>query len=318
MTSKNFLNKENISMIWDVISDEDIFKFLSRDIQNKIASVFTNNLKGFFDNESTQTNNLININKKYIMLILNYITKNYPYQPNKIKILEEIKPQVSKELITYEEFQNDKKSQFEKELSKRQEDFTNSMALQVPDVPEFGDKFEEKPITEMEKIIKEMTAQRNYEVEQINKKFQPPDTWLKSQETSIKNEKNINQKAPNFEENTNNRLKYIKTENEVINLNSPEKKKNVTWSENLEAENNDFTQNNNIFNKLKKINNNQPQITFEELTLNNTNNTNDTNDTNNTNNTNDIKEDRIQKLENEIKLLNNKMDMLINILKPNK
>lgn len=48
MNINNFLHKENLTTLWDVISDEDIFKFLSRDIQSKIAELFTNNVKGFF------------------------------------------------------------------------------------------------------------------------------------------------------------------------------------------------------------------------------------------------------------------------------
>lgn len=280
MSSKIFLNKENINMLWDVISDEDIFKFLSRDIQNKILTVFTSNLKGFFESEMNQTNNLIDINKKYIILILSYIKKNYSHQPNKIKILEEISPTVLKELITSEEIQNNRKSQFEKELSKRQEDFTNAMTPSVPTVPEFGDKLQDTPITEMEKIIKEMTAQRNYDVEQINKSYQQSDDWLKSQETSIKNEK------------------HISTENKEIKLNSPEKRKNVSWGENSEIINNLNLDEDSIFKKLKKTN--QPTITFEDTII------------------NDSKEDRIKNLEHEVKSLNIKIDMLINLLKQNK
>lgn len=301
MSSKTFLKSENISMIWDLITDEEIFKFLSRDIQNKVANLFTSNLKGFFESEIQHTNSLIDINKKYIMLILNYIKNNLSaQQPNKIKIHNEIIPSTQqKELITYEEIQNDRKSQFEKDLNKRQEEFTNSMTIPVPKVPEFGDKNVDGPITEMEKIIKEMTAQRNYEVEQINKNYQHADNWLKSQETSVKNEKNLTPPVIFSEQNDYNKLRHIKIENEEISLISPEKRKNVTWGENSEIENINLSEDN-IFKKLKKINLNQPNIVFEEPIINNS------------------KEDRILNLENEVKSLNIKMDMLINLLKQNK
>ena len=77
MNIGNFLQKDNISMLWDVISDEDIFKFLTKDIQSKISNVFLNNINGFFETERTKTNNLIEMNKKYILLILNYIKSNF-------------------------------------------------------------------------------------------------------------------------------------------------------------------------------------------------------------------------------------------------
>ena len=86
MSLKQFVQKENIQMLWDVVSDEDIFKFLSPDIQSKIYDVFTNNIKGFFEVEKTKNSSLVDTNKKYILLILNYIKQTYPYQPSKIKI----------------------------------------------------------------------------------------------------------------------------------------------------------------------------------------------------------------------------------------
>ena len=67
------------------------------------------------------------------------------------------------------------------------------MSLNVPDVPDFSDKTKDHPIGEMDKIIKEMTEKRNYEVEQINYSYKSDinnvNNWLKPQETSIKTEK---------------------------------------------------------------------------------------------------------------------------------
>lgn len=275
MNISNFLTQQNISMIWDVISDEDIFKFLSRDVQLKISEVFTNNLKGFYNNELSQNTTLIDANKKFILLILSFIKKSYPQQPSKITILEELSPTNQKNLITYEEIQNDRKSQFDKDLSRYQEDFANSMTLKVPPVPDFNDKLEDMPITEMEKKIKEMTAQRNYDVEQINRGFNAQtqdDNWLKPQETSIKNEKmqsHLKQDNTNISTNsanTNNKLKYLKIENDEVTLNNSnnsnnfEQKKNVTWGDNvtmefneIETANNDNLIEQNIFKKLKRI-----------------------------------------------------------------
>ena len=56
------------------------------------------NIKGFYDVERSKTNNIVDINKKYILLILNYIKKNFSQSmPNKIKISKE---EPVKELIT--------------------------------------------------------------------------------------------------------------------------------------------------------------------------------------------------------------------------
>ena len=289
MNHSNFLHKENVNTLWDVISDEHMFKALNRDSQSQVLQVFSNNIKGFFENEKTKTTSLIEMNKKYIVLILNYIKNNFAEQKhNKIKIYEEAP---LKELITYEEIQNDRKSQFEKDLGKLQEEFTNSMTLRVPEVPVFADNYEETPISEMDKMIKEITAKRNYEVEQINRNHQEfynnnnnnsSNNWLKPQETSIKTEKFIPQK---FEE-TNHEPSNQKRFN-FLNIEEPSTlKKTVTWD--IESKRNDDIkddQEENIFKKLKKVS--EPTKTNEY---------------------------RLTYLEKEIAHINQKIDLVIDLL----
>jgi hypothetical protein len=328
----SFLKKQNIETLWDVISEEEIFKFLSKDIQSQISDMFISNIKGFFEVERNKTNNLVDINKKYILLILNYIKNTFPQNlPNKIKIFND--EPVSKELITYEEIQNEKKTQFEKELSKVQEEFNNSMSLPVPEKPDFADKYSDNPISEMDKMIKEITAKRNYDVEQINRNYQTninqADNWLKSQETSVKAEK-LNpdfQSATNFQSDTsfqseiNTKFKYLNFNdqdsfNDNINDNyivQKELKKNVSWGKNEEiTQENSLSDEimkeyrdieeikqleNNLFNKLKKVNNTPTQnihLSIEEpVSL----------------------EDRIKKIETMVESYNTKFDLLFNLLK---
>ena len=304
MNTNFFLNKENIETLWDVVSDEEIFKFLTRDVQTKIASLFSKNIKGFYEIESKNSNNLIELNKKYILLILSHIKKNYPHQPNKIKIYDEVFPTQN---ITAEEIQNERKSQFERDLQKRQEEFENSINIKAPPVPEFADKYEDAPISEMDKIIKEMTAKRNYDVEQINRSYNSDinqaNNWLKAQETSLKNEKLTPQKVNEETSQNYSRFKFLNnideqnTENSETNkIISP--KKNVTWEDNNEIIDVEVQ---NLFTKLKKKD--KQDNTENNITLNFQENTN---------------EDRITNLEKEIKSINNKIDIIINILKENK
>ena len=300
MNINDFLNKENINTLWDVISDEDIFKFLSRDIQNKVAQLFSNNIKGFFEIEKIKTNNLVDINKKYIMLILNHIQKTYTQQmPNKIKILEETPV---KEFITAEELHNERKSQFDKDLFKRQEEFENIMVVKAPPVPNFLDKYEDKPIGEMDKIIKDMTAKRNYDVEQITKNSVVDDNWLKPQETSVKSEKITKgpQQIKESQQINESRFKYLNMDIQQQQQQSPTKK-NVTWGNNTDTSDSEIEEN--LFKKLKKIK--QPEIEFENnisLSFEEINN--------NVNN-----DEKIRELQSEVKTLNSKLDMIIELLK---
>ena len=286
MSVNNFLHKENLNTLWDVISDEEIFRFLSRDIQSSVAELFTNNANGFFDIEKTKTKGLIELNKKYILLILKHIERNYTQKvPNKLKILDE---NPIKEIITAEELHNERKSQFEKDLVKRQEEFEGFINVKTPPVPEFSDKLSDKPISDMDRIIKEMTTNRNYEVEQITKNMEGDNGWLNSTETSVKSEK-ITKQEPNES-----RYKYLNIDNqEQI---SP--KKSVTWENNVDITDTELEEN--IFKKLKKVR--PPEIeTNMSLSFAEKNNY-------------DNNDDKIKELQTEVKTLNAKLDMIIKLL----
>jgi len=306
--SVNVFNREdNIKMLWDVISDEDIFTFLTPDIQSKIYDLFLNNIHGFFEVERKKTNLLVDLNKKYILLILNHIKKTYPHQPSKIKIYNE-QPQL-KELITFEEIQNDRKSQFEKDFNRRQEEFEDSMTLKAPPVPEFADKESDKPIKEMDKILKEMQAQRNYEVNQINRTYNTSnqvDNWLKPQETSLKTEKFQNN-VDNLEQSQNHsRFKFLNDLNEIESSLSPNNaKKNVTFSNTSEIKTfqEPDEEDINIFSKLKKVDKKVDKKDNIKLEINEPTITQ-----------NNLNEDRISKLERNVLNLNEKVDKILALL----
>lgn len=302
MTLKQFTQKQNIEMLWDVISDEEIFRFLTPDIQHKISQLFINNIQGFFESEKNKSNLLVDINKKYILLILNHIRKTYPYQPSKIKIYNEAP---TKELITYEEIQNDRKTQFEQEFNKRQTEFEDSINIKTPPALDFKDKEADRPIKEMDKLVKEMQAQRNYEVEQINRtynNYNQIDNWLKPQDTSLKGEKfESNKDSSEKLEQQNNRFKFLNNlDTNLSNNNSPtNNKKNVSFSNADDIKtftDTDDEDDNNIFSRLKKVNRK------EDLIL----------ETNTQKNMN--QEDRIINLERNMNNLNEKLDRILDLL----
>ena len=295
MSARQFIQKDNVAMLWEVISDEEIFKFLTRDVQAKVYQLFLNNIQGFFDNEK-MTNSLVDINKKYILLILNHIKRNFNIQPNKITIHQE----PVKESITYEEIQNDRRSKFDRDFNRRQEEFEDAMTIKAPPVPEFADKETDRPIKEMDKILKEMQSQRNYEIEQINRNQNSAvqvDNWLKPQETSLKTEKF----APVEQNQTYSRFKFLDQESQE----GVKDKKNVSFSNineiqtfNIEDEEDD-----NIFSKLKKIRENKKEEKKENITL-------QIHDTTVFENN----ENRLIKLEREVININSKIDKILELL----
>ena len=332
MNTTNFLNNENVKVLWDVVIDEDIIKRQSREFHENILKLFRSNLKGFYDVESQKTTNLVDMNKKYILLILNYankqIAQNVKPEYRKIKILDELPQKKVNELITYEEIQNDKRSQFDKDLNRRQEEFTNLMALPVPPVPKFSDNLEDGPISEIDKAIKELTSQRNYDVEQIsrsnnNSLNSNTDNWLKPQETSVKNDK-LNPQQPlqngNINGNingNNSRLKYLKidnenVENQVISLDREKQmspKKNVTWD--LKPYNYSSDVKDELLNEVS----NEIRLTMEEIVNDNDEDANIFKLLKKVPTLKDTNEDKIAILQTEVKTLNNKLDLILELLK---
>jgi hypothetical protein len=326
MSINDFLTKGNVDLLWEVIIDDELFKNKPKELINQIGNMFAQNLRGFNESEKNNSNNLINMNKKFIELILNrsYSIINFNKNP--------IPPQKQKELITSTDLLSDRMSQFEKELSQKQSEFTTAMSLPVPPVPKFSDNNLDGPMGEMDIAIKKALEQRNYDIEQLNKtlsKSNQDSSWLKSQETSVKSEKlmplnNVAQKSnisnvskvnsSNLNINT---LKYIKIDQETIENNIIKKdiidlnqKKHITWKdENISLqivdeteEQTDINKNkvfednvfeDNIFKKLKKK---QPETNdVESLNINIINN-------------------RMNILEDKLEGLNNKVDLIIQLL----
>lgn len=236
MSINHFLSNDNLRLLWDVIIENELVKNKNTDFLVQINNIMNQNINGFYENELKNNHNtsLIELNKKFIMLLINHIQKTF-FKPNK-------------QLITSEEIQTNRMNQFEKELTLKQQEFTNAMSLPVPPTPTFQDKIDE-PISELELEIKRTIAQRNYDIEKIHNNINinnvsgDPSSWLTSQETSIKKEKlNI---ANNLKSSINNKsippeIKYIKIENnldnnilknDIIDLNL---RKNVQWADETE------------------------------------------------------------------------------------
>ena len=289
MSVEMFLERENIQVVWDVLIDEPMIKKIctSQNKVNELMTIFENNLKAFYLREKTSCNSLVDLNKKYILLLINYVIKlqTQAVQPSQSSQINQVSqshvptPSNFKKIkihddndtvqqkITYEDIHNERVSKFEKELNKKQEEFTSAMSLPVPPIPNFNDNMDE-PISEIELEIKKIQEQRNYDIEMISKSYNGANNttnvnspnnqnysndhknvnWLTSQETSIKNEK-LKLDVQNLTPLTNESNKHITWSNE-----------NQFYEPVQEYGVNEETES--LFKKLKKIEptNYQPQI----------------------------------------------------------
>ena len=322
----DFLNEDNVRLLWEVLMDENILHSKPKELIDYFLQIFQKNLVPFYENErktvASIPQNLIFFNKKYISFMMDTIVKLETQSLS----LPSIKtaPPVKKEMITYEEIQEERKTIFERELTKKRDEFQKAVALPIPPTPSFGDQIleEKPPISELERRIQQTISERNFDLENRNytqNTAQQAANWLNPQDTSVKKEKvNMNDilqnKLTNGGPNPAHTVKYIKIEEPLIKENIIQpivldeitmKEKHIRWNEKLEEQ---FfivpLQETNTKTNTKTLDNNNPifsklKILPKSLT---------SNDVEPFINTTAFKEVRIQQLEDEIKSIYHKID----------
>jgi hypothetical protein len=257
------------------------------------------------------------INKLFLKQVLIAVSRLFPNlnQEQNIKRIQIGNEEIS-EPYKVEDIHTARQNNFEKQLQQKREDFDKFSTIKKPKELNFTEKIEEPRITEMQSLIAETIAKRNFEVEQYHTNIESAETWLQPTKTSVKNDKqtiNTNTNTVNTET-INRKLKHINIDNtnniNYENNNVIEKNlKKVSWEDDSNTSNNisliidetdaniinnNNNNNSNIFSKLKKIN--TPVAA--------------TNKTINTNVSNDQNKDII-KLTQQIEMLNNKFDTFI-------
>jgi len=231
---QNFLTEQNVNMLVDIIMDEDVMRTQPTEVIKETEAIFYNNIRGFYENEKANAYDLFDLNKQYMLLILRRVKSDLIKKPEVVAKRQQH--------VTFEDIQSDRRSQFERDLTARQSEFTSAMTLPVPPVPKFSDAAQDEPLSEMELAIKQMTEQRNYDVEQITNSF-TVNALAPPMETSVNNDKF---KKPQIKPQQNQGVRYIKIEkNEAIIDDAS--------IVDLSKQDADSTFERNIFNKLKRV-----------------------------------------------------------------
>ena len=129
-------------------------------------------INNFYDHEKKSGLSLFELNKKIVTVLVNEWIPMLKTQEQKIRS-PEVPQQKHQQpisesltLVTAEEIQNNRKTQFEKELNLKRNEFQGAMTAKTPPIIDFKDK-QDEPIGEMEKLIAETIAQRNFEINQM-------------------------------------------------------------------------------------------------------------------------------------------------------
>jgi hypothetical protein len=143
-----FLTPQNVDTLWMSLYTNSDIRNSNLD-ETMLKTIFTRNLKPFYDKERIALPSVDDLNAKFITMTAKYIVK-------KFGMIQEVPP------VTFNEIQEERKIHFERELNKKKEEFNYAIGLPVPPVPNFQDK-EEQPI-DLEVAMKRVLEERKYDI----------------------------------------------------------------------------------------------------------------------------------------------------------
>lgn len=213
-----FTNKQNIQMLWDILLDELKINNNNKSLVNNIRNVFESNIHPFTSRVKPNAT-IMELNKQFLSQVVLAVNKLFPNfnelkqrQEQNIKRIQIATEEIN-EPYKIEDIQASRQTVFERELETKRMDLENYMTPQKPKELDFSYGNLDKKITSMDSLIIDKMNQRNLEVEQFNNSLHNtlginPEQWLKSKESSLNNEKNIEQNPVN-NGHVNNKLKHI-------------------------------------------------------------------------------------------------------------
>jgi hypothetical protein len=268
--TNQFNNYENMSMLWEIIYDlyntdaESKGKSMNANMISSIKDNFVKNSNNFLENaiKSNSQMDLLTLNKTFISSYVNNNSNNHSQREIPVPEKSRANLKSEPELITFEEIQKNRRSEFEETLKLKKRDFENSIKNNVPDTIEFKVGNIDEPIGEMESLIAARLAERKYDIEQIHNQYtniKDAEKWLQPQGTSLQSEKlpivkdfldnsQIDKRYEPYIHPINNTIND--TSNQVIK----DDKRHVTWGNDITINNEERNENqttSNIFNKLK-------------------------------------------------------------------
>ena len=196
---KQFTTNQNLILLWNVLIDELSINSSNIKLMNNIKTVFDSNIEPFLKN-ANNNNSLMQLNKQFLSQVLLAVNRLFP-QLNQMQSQNIKRITITDEEITepykIEDIHASRQTNFEKQVELKKVELENYMSPQRPTALDFSDKNMSNglnmKITEMGPLLADKIAERNLDIEMLhntNYNSSNSETWLKTQETSIKNEKN--------------------------------------------------------------------------------------------------------------------------------
>ena len=275
---QQFKTVKNINMLWEVLLDELNISKQNTSLTANVRSVFESNINPFLA-RANPNSGLMNLNKIFLTQIVAAVNRLFPNinQQPPVKLINISDEIINSEPYKVEDIHTARQTEFESQVNQRRSEFDNLVTVKKPKEVDFSDKADISKIKEMEALIAETIAKRNFDIEQINTNMnmstnmnantgQTPDEWLKPNNTSLRTEK----QQPKENDTSQRKHKYVNVnvndlEKEpalIGQLSSPSKKVSFNEGNNVTMTIEEYMEPQaqeviniptNIFNKLKKV-----------------------------------------------------------------
>lgn len=275
---QQFKTVKNINMLWEVLLDELNINKQNTSLTANVRSVFESNINPFLA-RANPNSGLMNLNKIFLTQIVAAVNRLFPNinQQPQVKLINISDEVVSSEPYKVEDIHNARQTEFESQVNQRRSEFDNLVTVKKPKEVDFSDKAEISKIKEMEALIAETIAKRNFDIEQINTNMnmstnmnadtgQTPDEWLKPNNTSLRSEKQQPQQENDIGQR---KHKYVNTMEQI-----PSKKVSFNEGNNVTMTIEEYMEPQaqeviniptNIFNKLKKVEEPNVQLQISDM-----------------------------------------------------
>lgn len=195
-----YINEKNQEILWNSINKIKCFNLIMD--ENYKKDLFKNVIKNFYqDNMKRQLNQteLIEINKKTILYVIQLLTKDYSNDNKNSTVIQGLNIDLKEEDLTID-FENNCKNQskqtsYSQEYLNRQKDYEIMMKKDVPknDIL-FDNKIEDKAIENMEELLQQQIKQRELEIQIINEEIKSKMEKINEKENEI-NSDNLKKKV---------------------------------------------------------------------------------------------------------------------------
>jgi hypothetical protein len=194
----SFLSRENVDMLVEILLDDKPNK-TQGDVNQIIQEI--NVFRNTHLNSSSVSNvSLLELNQQFLKRMISHNLQQQSLQPTSSiptsSLSTSSKPNMSLQLpssnpnMSYrnEDLKAERLDFFDKQLNQKRQEFESAITLKKPTPPVFEDsKMLDKPISNMEELIAQTMAQRNFDISNIGSP-QSSD-WLSPISTSVKVEK---------------------------------------------------------------------------------------------------------------------------------